>query len=345
MVQKTALVEISRSIVNKQTNSKDQIVLACATNDSFAQHATVMLISAIRKTRMLIHIYYLHDPNFPDSTKEKIRASIKRERDETEISFLPIPDVWVEGLRLFWTMKPGSMPPVMWYRVFLPQVLPSEPKIIYIDADALVVDDLEALWKTDVSNKALAAVSSPHWEQDDNWATEIGLPHRNSYFNSGVMVLNLEYFRKNKCTQKIVTHGKENTSWIRYGDQDSLCCVLHLDRVPLNPRWNLMRILTLTKSAREMFSDREIDNAIRKPGIIHFEGSTKPWENPYKHPYGKLYFKYASKLPWPYQKHGFSLADIDNFLFRHRMLRVRYLYRILIRLVDKTGLRRKCAGH
>lgn len=307
-----------------------RIVLTCSSDNGYAPHATTMLLSALRSSpRASFVIHYLIDPDFPDATRELVRKSLARFGRRAELHFHTVPDEWVQGLPLFKFMKAGEIRPVMWYRVFLPRLLPDEPKILYLDCDTLIVDSLEWLWQLELGQHALAAVSNPFWDNDNDWHAKLGLQRQDAYFNSGVMLLNLERFRAENLSAAVLEHGRANAGWTRFGDQDSLVAVLHHRRLPLPPRWNVMRILMMTGQSRQIFQSDELLEAIRRPAIIHFEGSTKPWVNPTKHPYGRVHARYARQLPWPVVSVPFELIDIENFLTRHNWIGLRRRFRAL----------------
>ncbi|MES2884642.1 MAG: glycosyltransferase family 8 protein [Pseudomonadota bacterium] len=302
-----------------------RIVLGCATDSAYAPHATTTLLSAIRNTPAAnFTIYYLHTPDFSSECQTLIRQCLAPYSSRVEITFVAVPDEMVVGLPLFRRKAADpSRPlprPVMWYRVFLPQLVPSESKLLYLDSDILVLDSLEELWRTDLKGKALAATANPFWDNTDDagWIKTCGLADGNQYFNSGVMVVDLEYWRRHGITDRVTQHGIANASWTRFGDQDSLVAVLHDHWVPIEPRWNAMRaiIMMLPKqnTSVELFSPQQLHDAVRRPAIIHFTGSAKPWIDPRRHPYGRLYLRYARKLPWPVPAASWNLLDIENFL-------------------------------
>src|SRR5437879_3158835 len=82
--------------------------------------------------------------------------------------------------------------PSHWYRIFLPELLPELDRVLYLDADVIVVDSLIPLWNVDLSEDYLAAVTNVFQAAHVHRPVELGLAGPRAYFNSGVMVLNLE---------------------------------------------------------------------------------------------------------------------------------------------------------
>ena len=306
------------------TPSPPTIALTCASDAGYAPYATAMLCSALRCTpQARFRIYYLHAPDLDASARKLVQQSLAPYAARTELHFIEVPDALVEGLPLFKAMKPGAIRPVMWYRVFLPQLVPQEPRILYLDSDIVVVESLLPLWNLDLDGYALAAVTNPFWGREvQGWGRACGLQREADYFNSGVMLLNLDHWRAHDVTAQVVKHGLANADWTRFGDQDSLVVILHAQRLAIPPRWNAMRAVMLAPQSRGLFESAALRVAIQKPAIVHFEGSLKPWIDPREHPYGRLYMRYAKRLPWPVVSKPFSLLDIENFFIRHNWARL-----------------------
>lgn len=317
-------------------NTARAVVIACNFNAAYAPHAAVMMLSALKHVPETIQVRFhcLTDPEFPIEQQELLQKVLAPYGYRSTLYFHAIPHAWVEGLPLLHFMKPGSMPPVMWYRVFLSRVLDGDSKVLYLDCDTLVMDDLLPLWNTDLADHALAAVTDPFWGSERHWPARMGLPTPEGYFNSGVMLLNLDWWRRTDMVRLVVEHGRTHASQTRYGDQDSLVALLHTHRLALSPRWNMMRMMMLVPHARSLFGLSEIVMSSRWPGIVHFEGFTKPWIDPSKHPYGRAYQDYAKQLPWPIVRRAYNLNDLENFLIRRQRLRPR---RWIRRMRERLG--------
>jgi lipopolysaccharide biosynthesis glycosyltransferase len=285
-------------------------------------------------------VYYLHPPNFSLDCQRQIREALASEATRFSIHFVSITASDVEGLPLFRTMKQDALPPVMWYRALLPNLLPHEPQMLYLDSDLLVLDSLLPLWNTPLQGKALAAVVNPFYDNDEDrdWFRKCGLDSAAAYFNSGVMIMDLDRWRSLKVTENVLRHGVENAHWTRFGDQDSLVAVLHSNWMPLAPRWNVARAILSPPhrtNAGAVLSPEALHDAAVRPAIIHFTGDKKPWVDPRLHPYGRIYERYLRQLSWPTSHTPWAFADLDNWLWRRRWFRLR---RVVHRL--KAALQR-----
>ena len=93
-----------------------------------------------------------------------------------------------------------------YYRFFIETAFPQYDKAIYLDCDVVLLNDIAKLYDTDVSNCLVGAVYEQNTDRSPeftNYVEEIiGIPH-NTYFNSGVIVMNLAEFRRQKVLTEI----------------------------------------------------------------------------------------------------------------------------------------------
>ncbi|MBR6127334.1 glycosyltransferase family 8 protein [bacterium] len=83
----------------------------------------------------------------------------------------------------------------------VPYLFPNLDKILYLDSDILVFRDLENLYDIDLNNSYVAAVSDIKAVKCYHFDKKLGL---DNYFNSGVMLLNLEKMRNDNISEKLV---------------------------------------------------------------------------------------------------------------------------------------------
>jgi lipopolysaccharide biosynthesis glycosyltransferase len=269
--------------------------LSCAADRGYAPHSAAMLHSMLGERGGLeVEVHYLHGPSFPRRTRRRLAGMV--ERLGGRIQFLEVPDEQVEGLPTF-----EEITAAMWYRIYLPELLPGVERVLYLDCDVLAVDSLEPLWDTDLGDSLVAAVSNVFTLDPAARArpAELGLPDPGAYFNSGVLLLNLEEMRRDGTTAKL--RGFARSSELMYPDQDALNAVMGRRRVPLHPRWNCMNSVLLYPWADEVFGAQAVEEARRGPAIRHFEGpwTNKPWHRDCHHELRELYFHHRLGTPWP----------------------------------------------
>lgn len=129
----------------------------------------------------------------------------------------------------------------IYVRLFIPHFLPLNLKrAIYLDVDMVVVTDISKLWNVDFGNKTIAVAPEPNGYIGENIKNfkELGLPAKNQYFNSGLIVFDLERWREKNATGVVLDSIKNNRDFITYPDQYGLNVSLADDWYALDRRWN-----------------------------------------------------------------------------------------------------------
>jgi len=159
-------------------------------------------------------------------------------------------------------------------RLLLPSVLKDIDRVVYLDCDLVVLNDIATLYDTDLSDFSLAACldfwltgsppfAPPGWCADEwhKYLREVvRLSDGKAYFNAGVMVMDLKRFRSTSLTHAAEEFlGKTNYE-TPFVDQEALNHAVDGAFVRLDTRWNVLAALG--------HSD---------PWIIHYAGPYKPW--------------------------------------------------------------------
>ncbi|MEA2124765.1 MAG: hypothetical protein QOI80_1547 [Solirubrobacteraceae bacterium] len=270
--------------------------VACAAEGrAYVAHSAVMLHSLLERSDGLgVEVHYLHGPRFDPADARLLRAMV--EAGGGSIEFLEVPDPDLAGLPVT-----DQFTKAMWYRIFLPELLPDLARVLYLDADTLIVDSIAPLWATDLTDAYLAAVTNVFQSNHVHRPAELGLAGPHVYFNSGVLLMNLADMRRDGCTAALrecaVGHGDR----LEWPDQDALNLVLGTRRVELHPRWNCMNAVLRFSAAVEVFGAAAVEEARRSPAIRHFEGpaENKPWHYLCEENLRDLYFEHRRATPWP----------------------------------------------
>jgi lipopolysaccharide biosynthesis glycosyltransferase len=177
-------------------------------------------------------------------------------------------------------------PVTAWTRIFIPDLLPQdECLVLYCDIDTLVCRDLAELFQTSLQGKAIGAVLEHVSGQGSHFNERLGMPlDCPGYFNSGVMILDLDAFRKQNLIEKILQYAREYGDRLTCPDQDALNGALCHNVQPIHHKWNwhdgLTRLI-LKRSIKSAMSrgatlEDSVESALR-PGILHYQGPNKPW--------------------------------------------------------------------
>lgn len=187
--------------------------------------------------------------------------------------------------------------PAAWGRLLIPDLLP-DSRAIYLDCDVVVEADMAELWATDMEGKPIAAVG------DGLSRTLLPIPSDN-YFNSGVMLMDLELWRTRNITADLLDFAATNSELLKYPDQDTLNGVLRDNWLRLPPRWNATSAvfspeMHATIASTTGYQASEIEEAFFFPAVIHYSSPRrrKPWMLRTYHPLAHRYWKYLAATPW-----------------------------------------------
>jgi UDP-glucose/galactose:(glucosyl)LPS alpha-1,2-glucosyl/galactosyltransferase len=288
------------------------IDVAAAADEAYAPHAATLFHSLlVGNDPASVRVHLLHPPEFSARTIRRIDAMVEGMGASAE--FHRIDGAAVQGLP-----SAGRISRVMWYRLLLPDLLPHAERVLYLDCDTLVLDQLAPLWEMDISDSALAAVSNVFPMDLRRRPEQLGI-EQHSYFNSGVLLMNLEVWRGRSYGEQIGRLARDQAERLIFPDQDALNLVLGSQRINLHPRWNAQNSVFYFPWAVEVFGEQMVAEARTDPAIVHFEGPAyaKPWHYGSTHPYQQRYLEHRAQTPWPRVRlEGTPLAERFRRLIR-----------------------------
>jgi lipopolysaccharide biosynthesis glycosyltransferase len=271
-----------------------ELHVACATEGDYVGHSAAMLHSLlVSTTDASVHVHYLHGPDFAP-TDARLMAEMV-EANGGAISFLSVPDDLCRGLP-----TEGFTGKATWYRVLVPQLFGDLDRLLFLDLDLIVIESLRALWETDLKGNYVAAVTNVLPRHYADLLAAAGF-EVTSYFNAGVLLMDLERMRQDGCMEAMVDYGVLHADSLVLRDQDALNAVLGRRRLALPPRWNCMNSFFVYPWSADVFDPDELEAAKRSPAIRHFEGpgTNKPWHYLCEQDSRELYAQHRRQTPWP----------------------------------------------
>lgn len=188
-------------------------------------------------------------------------------------------------------------------RLFVGELLPREIKrVLYLDCDTVVLHSLDRLYQKDLKGKVLGAVPEPTIPVRVRY--EIRLDPEAVYYNSGVLLIDLEKWRRDGIGERILAYYKSISPAALFGDQDAMNGALRWDIQPLAPKYNFFSNYkyfsygALKKSGLYPCSKQAFLQAKRHPVIVHFAGDERPWNRGSWNPYRRAYFFFKAKTPF-----------------------------------------------
>lgn len=268
--------------------------IVCNIDDNYVKYCSTMLASLFannENSKFHIHI-------ITDRLSEASQNILKTFIEEKYGHRLSIHSIDKEIIKKFPSIKQIHISIATFYRCFTASILPCEiKKALYLDCDLLVNGNIEELWDIDLNNYA-AGVVEDQWSNIKEYYSRLAYPDSFSYFNAGVMLMNLDYWRKHNIEEKVLEYISKYPERLLFNDQDVLNAVLHKEKLFIPYRWNMQDGFYRRKRKVHPTNIPELDKELNKGIIIHFTGGKKPWNKKCMHPLRKLYYKYIDLTPW-----------------------------------------------
>jgi len=139
-------------------------------------------------------------------------------------------------------------------------------RLLYLDADVIVLADLSPLFEISLNGHPCAACVDPLVGRAP-WTRTLGLPPGAPYFNAGVLLIDVSSWSRDRISERSLQFMQQNPDLCRFPDQDGLNVTLCGNYVPLDERYN--RFSILEKSTWSWDAGRW--------AVVHFAAYPKPW--------------------------------------------------------------------
>jgi lipopolysaccharide biosynthesis glycosyltransferase len=270
--------------------SLPDVHIACCFDAAFALPAAVLatsiLVHAQPGRAYVFHLVYDGDDDVGPRLFETFRGTPLR----IEVHRIANPFADLPTSR-------RSLSPAVFVRLLLPELLAHVGRVAYLDVDTLCLEDAGNLFDTDLGDAPIAAALDPpmvnrvaaerrhgiegHPDSATRYMdTVLGLGEaKERYFNSGVLVLDLDRLRAENSTAQardvLIRMGSE----IKLDDQCVLNALYAARYRQLPARWNAMLCLGKFRqfTAGGVGLMTQVAEAWHDPALLHFCRDSKPW--------------------------------------------------------------------
>lgn len=274
--------------------------IVCSTDNCYVMQTGIMLTSLFENNRETdIRVHVLH--NGIDSNSITLIGRIASDYGQ-KIKFYLVDESLFSAFPIG---RDGQNTHVgtsyaTYYRLFLSELLPNDiNRVLYLDGDIIVMDSLNDLWATDMHDKAIAAVPDSYNNKIEHY-NRLRYPQQLGYFNAGVLLINLDYWRTNNVVSAFCQYASARPDSLYCHDQDILNYVFRDCKIVLPLRYNMLNEYWF--KTRHSVVSWEFDNQIhygqQHPAIIHFTGLPKPWFSNCHHPMKPEFEHYRTMTPW-----------------------------------------------
>ena len=219
------------------------------------------------KNRCDYNIYCVVDKKLPIKHKKTISNLTKN--TDSKIIFITANNDFDRSLRQGWPVS-------IFWRLMLPELLPTVKKIIYSDIDIIFRKDLFEVFNTDLKDNLIAGVKD----------------YKNGYINSGFLLMNLTQIRKDKIYQKWVNVSQKKD--YKNPDQDLLNYTCHGRILYLPLKYNFQPMLGTW--IFKTHAKHEIYDLKYNLVVLHYSNWMKPWHEEKNRPiFSDLWWEIAKQ--------------------------------------------------
>ena len=254
-----------------------------------------------------------------DDADKRLLEGIAARRENTEVAFYePARVLSAETAEqidetLQNTPSHGYLAKSAYYRILAADLLPQDVRrALYLDGDIVCTGSLADLFATDLKGcpvgMCLDTATSSIYSYN-----RLGYPPHEGYFNSGVILFDLDAWRRENLTQCMLDYLSLNAKKLLVLDQDLInAClhgrVAHLD-FSFNVRTSYFNVFYWIKEEENNYyaHDKQflpksgwpaLLAACKAPRLVHFAWVTKPWHRECDNPFTPVWRYFCSQSPW-----------------------------------------------
>lgn len=310
----TTLTSQTGENLRESPNATTTVSIACCADNNYAMGLAVTLASAA------IHLHSgarLSVELFDDGISETNRERLERTCERHAIRYRwRYPDLdCLRGLPVSHHISRAA-----YLRLLLGDSLSEMQRVLYLDSDLLIRDDLSRLFQWSLEGHVCGAITDGGCPVMDAWKglpnvaqcgpylsvyrpirnyRQLGFSPSQPYFNSGVLLIDLDAWRRERIAEQALQCLHDHRRFVWCWDQYALNVVLAHQWLPLPLRWNCgAHLLEYPDAESGPFESHECRAALEAPGIVHFTTDRKPWLFGVVHPYRDEFFATLDQTAW-----------------------------------------------
>ena len=292
------------NITPLNTVFKDNFIpVTFSSSNYFAPYLGVTMKSIINKCDKNFNYDFVVFTKDMDDLNKKMLSKICDQKN-ISLRFINLSNIF-DKLNLY---TPGHVTIETYFRLVIPEYMKNYKKVLFLDSDLLVKDDIKELYEYDLANYALAACEEClmsallgiHGDSAKKYMTEkLHLKDIDKYFQAGVMVLNIEQFNINNYCEKLL--NMVNSYDYNIVDQDAMNELLDDKVLWLPNEWNFppqqkhMKELKYIENMSKYIRHKYL--SVKNPKVIHFADRGKPWFDPTEE-FAQEWWELARQTPY-----------------------------------------------
>lgn len=274
-------------------------------SDLYASVAAVSIISLLEnnKTQESVH-FYIADDGIKEETKLKLTEMVKKYN--AGIHFIPLPD---PSELLDFPFRDRYQIGHSYPRMSIARLLPAEiERVLILDSDTLVLDDISELWNIDMGDNILAGVAD--CMNLKAFKRQFALSDGQFYANAGVFLVDVKKWREQNIEETIINTIREHNGNVFFFEQTLMNYSCRGKIMKLPAEYNSYTLLYAFdydnlirwRHPTIFYTKEEVCDAVEHPKIIHFTRNfymkSHPWKEGSDHPLTAKYREYMKMTPW-----------------------------------------------
>lgn len=219
-------------------------------------------------------------------------------------------------------------------RLLLDKVIPNDiDRILYIDSDTLINNNLLELYRTDMGESVIGA----SYDCYPLPKYQLGLSIHDKYYSDGVLLVNLKKWRELNLFRKFKNYLHNKNGKVPYLEQGAINDVLRDEIYLLDSKYNVMTLTYVYRNNPTCFyednepyySSMEAKESAKNPYIVHLTGHPlciRPWNKSSNHPFRNEWIAYLKNTPW---KDDFRFSRIKSSHYYYSTFRARVIFQLM----------------
>ncbi len=278
----------------KLEESEKIIPIAMAADNNYTYPTIVsftsLMMNAKNNTHYDVHIMIPGD--FSEENKQKLLSLQEKFNNRCKINLIDMQDRYKNAY------DKGHITTPTYYRLSLSSLLPDLNKLIWLDGDTLIFEDLEQMLNIDMDNFYYKGFL----DNNVDGLEEFGIKD-DHYICAGVLLVNLEKLRQDDVEPKFEKFISENNDRLQQHDQTVINAVCYKNIGVLPAKYGVFNFSN-EKTAKDYanilkatnkYTEKEMEKAFKQPAILHYV--SKPWGE-YEVNRKALWWEYAAKTDY-----------------------------------------------
>lgn len=264
---------------------KNNVAIVLPSDNNFVPILSVTLSSLVKNSSLgnNYDIFVLTD-DITEHNQKKLKTLV--ESNNISLRFVNVKENLNRyDLNIFFINGHFKLP--TYYRFFIPELFENFDKILYLDSDMIIMDDVAKIYNLNIQS-GLMAVKDPFTQckiKDDlsykGYCKDIlKLKNLENYFQNGVVLYNIKFLRDFDFTNKCINTLKEIET-PKHLDQCVMNSIMqgYVDFVDLewNTEWYVPLLVKDYKNLLQKDLLSKYIKAYENPKILHYASYKKPW--------------------------------------------------------------------